>query len=200
MVTRLNVFKAGQLIDEAYEGKLGSKVAHKVDVAGVQAFYLKDGTLVIPGTNEKSDWSNFNFNVGKGEAGRTWHAGFLKHAMAVYPFGKGAGAKRVIGHSLGAASAQIVAASLGIPAICFASPRPLRGRSRVKGEHRILKVCRADDPVGSLPLPLLGFRQVGKTCWLRPSDPNEPGGHNLKSYLKIMKSGKSKPDLPDDWG
>ena len=191
---------AADLVQRAYDGKLGALQVNEIDHDGAQAMMLRDGTLVIPGTNEKSDWSNFNFNVGKGEAGRTWHAGFLKHAMAVYPFGKGAGAKLVIGHSLGAASAQIVAASLGIPAICFASPRPLRGQSRVKGEHRVLNVCRADDPVCSLPLPLLGFRQIGKVCWLRPSDPDEPGGHNLKSYLKIMKTGKSKPDLPEEWG
>ena len=35
---RMNVFDAGALIDKAYKNKLGSKVQHKVDVAGVQAF------------------------------------------------------------------------------------------------------------------------------------------------------------------
>ena len=191
---------AADLIQRAYDGKLGSLKSNEIDIQGAQATMLRDGTLVVPGTNEKADWVNFNFDVGKGDSGRAWHAGFLKHAMSIYPFAKGAGAKLVIGHSLGAASAQIVASSLGVPAICFASPRPLRGRTRIKGEHRILNVCRVDDPVCSLPLQILGFRQIGKACWLRPDDPTEPGGHNLKSYLKIMKTGKSRPDLPDAWG
>ncbi len=191
---------AADLIQRAYDGKLGALKVNGIDHDGAQAAMLSDGTLVIPGTNEVSDWRNFNFDVGKGERGRTWHAGFLKHAMAIYPFAKGANARLVIGHSLGAASAQIVAASLGVPAICFASPRPLRGRSRVKGEHRIINLCRLDDAVCSLPLPILGFRQVGKVFWLRSGEQQSAGSHQLKDYLRTMKRKEANPDLPEQWG
>ena len=190
---------AADLIQRAYDGKLGAMEVNGLDHEGIQASMLSDGTLVIPGTNETSDWKAFNFNVGKGERNRNWHAGFLKHASVVYPFAKGANAKRVIGHSLGAASAQIVAAWLEVPGICFASPRPLRGRTRVKGEHRIMNVCRLDDAVCSLPPSFLGFRQVGKVFWLRPGEKQSEGSHQLKDYLRAMKKEASNPDLPDDW-
>ena len=191
---------AADLIQRAYDGKLGALKANDISHDGAQAAMLKDGTLVIPGTNEKSDWRNFNFDVGKGERGRYWHAGFLKHAMSIYPFAKGAQAKMVIGHSLGAASAQIVASSLGIPAICFASPRPLRGRRKVKGEHRIINLCRYDDAVCSLPLPILGFRHVGTAHWISPGEQQSSGSHQLKDYLRAMARGKSNPPFPEEWG
>lgn len=190
---------AADLIQRAYDGKLGALKASEINHLGAQAAMLKDGTLVIPGTNEVSDWTDFNFNVGSGDSKRTWHAGFLKHAQAIYPYAKGAQAKRVIGHSLGAASAQIIGVSLGIPAICFASPRPLRGRTRFKGEHRILNICRFDDAVCSLPLPFLGFRHVGKSHWISPREQQSSGSHQIKHYLRAMSRGKSTPDLPDTW-
>jgi len=190
---------AADLIQRAYDGKLGALQASEINHQGAQAFMLKDGTLVVPGTNEISDWRDFNFNVGKGDSGRAWHSGFLKHASAIYPFAKGAGAKRVIGHSLGAASAQIIGVSLGIPAICFASPRPLRGRTRFKGEHRILNICRYDDAVCNLPFPFLGFRHVGKSHWISPREQQSEGSHQLEHYLRAMEKGKSTPTLPDEW-
>jgi len=191
---------AADTIQRAYDGKLGARKAIEIDHLGAQAAVLKDGTVVIPGTNELSDWGRFNFDVGKGDSGRKWHAGFLRHAQAIYPFAKGARAKLVIGHSLGAASAQIIATSLGIPAICFASPRPLRGRTRIKGEHRVINICRRDDAVCNLPLPFLGFRQVGKVHWISPREAQSEGSHQLKHYLRAMKKGKSTPVLPDSWG
>ncbi len=191
---------AAALIQKAYDGKLGALLANRIDHQGAQAMMLTDGTCVIPGTNEVSDWINFNFDVGKGDSGRSWHNGFLRHAQAVYPFAKGAGARLVIGHSLGAASAQIVGVSLGVPAICFASPRPLRGRTRFKGEHRVLNVCRHDDAVCSLPLPILGFRHVGKVHWISPREQQSEGSHRLADYLRAMDKGTARPELPAEWG
>ena len=190
---------AAELIQKTYDNKLGGLERDRISLDGAQAMILTDGTLVIPGTNEAKDWVNFNLEVLSGDSGRKWHAGFLRHAKIVYPFAKGAGAKRVLGHSLGAASAQIVASSLGIPAICFASPRPIRGKSRFTGEHRVLNVCRFDDTACHLPFVFLGYRQLGKVHWVSPKEPQSAGSHKLSDYLRAMKQGAARPDLPGDW-
>lgn len=190
---------AAKLIQKAYDNQLGGLLHSSIDMGGAQAAFLTDGTLIIPGTNEHSDWADFNLDISSGDSRRKWHAGFLRHAQAIYPFAKGAGAKRVLGHSLGAASAQIVASSLEIPAICFASPRPLRGRTRFRGEHRILNICRFDDAVCYLPMAFLGFRQIGKVHWLSPREPQSAGSHKLKDYLRAMAQGTARPELPGTW-
>ncbi|MDJ0627847.1 MAG: hypothetical protein QNJ44_06270 [Rhodobacter sp.] len=195
----MKLTEAADLIQMAYDGKLGGRVRSEIDMRGAQASMLTDGTLVVPGTNEAKDWARFNFDVASGDSRRKWHAGFLRHAQTIYPFAKGAGAKRVLGHSLGAASAQIVAASLQIPAICFASPRPLRGRTRFRGEHRILNICRFDDAVCYLPMALLGFRQIGRVHWISPGEPQSEGSHKLKDYLRAMGQGSARPELPESW-
>ena len=195
----MKIAAAADLIQKAYDNKLGALERVRIDMGGAQAMVLKDGTLVIPGTNEMRDWADFNLTHSAGDSGRIWHAGFLKHARIVFPFAKGAGVKRVLGHSLGAASAQIVAASLGIPAICFASPRPIRGKARFKGEHRILNVCRFDDTACHLPFKFLGYRQLGKVHWVSPREQQSAGSHKLADYLRAMAKGKAHPALPDDW-
>ncbi len=195
----MDLIDAANLIQKAYDNKLGSLERVRFNVAGAQAVMLKDGTLIIPGTNEVSDWSDFNFNVSNGDSGRKWHAGFLKHAQLVFTFAKGATAKRVLGHSLGAASAQIVACSLGVPALCFASPQPLRGRTRFKGEHRITNICRTDDAVTDMPFKFVGFRHLGKVHELFPGEKQSAGSHKLKDYIRAMKQGRARPELPASW-
>ena len=190
---------AAELLQKAYDDKLGPLVRDRIDIDGAQAVILADQTLVIPGTNEARDWAEFNLAVSSGDSGRKWHAGFLRHAKIVYPFAEGAGAKRVLGHSLGAASAQIVACSLGIPAICFASPRPIRGRTRFKGEHRVLNVCRYDDTACHLPFVFLGYRQLGKVHWISPREQQSAGSHRLGDYLRAMRRGTANPVLPETW-
>jgi hypothetical protein len=192
----MDIAEAADLIQKAYDGTLGPRLATGLDLDGAQAFMLRDGTLIIPGTNELSDWGNFNLAVASGDSGREWHAGFMRHARIVYPFAKGAGAERVIGHSLGAASAQIVASSLGIPALCFASPRPLRGRRRFRGEARILNLCRFDDAVCYLPFAFLDFRHLGRVHWISPREPQSAGSHRVGDYLRALENGRVRPALP----
>lgn len=193
----MDLNEAADLIQKAYDGKLGARLAVALDLDGAQAALLTDATLVIPGTNERSDWGDFNLDVTDGDSGRVWHAGFMRHARIVYPFAKAGGAARVIGHSLGAASAQIVAASLGIPALCFASPRTLRGTTKFKGEHRILNLCRFDDAVCHLPFSFLKFRHLGKVHWIAPNEPQSKGSHRVGDYLRALARGTVKPGLPE---
>ena len=193
----MDISEAADLLSLAYAGKLDAPGTMPFDLNGAQAYLLADKTLVIPGTNEKSDWKDFNFDVTDGDSGRIWHAGFMRHARTIYAFAKGGEAKRVIGHSLGAASAQIIGCSLEIPALCIASPRPLRGKTAFRGEKRIVNLCRFDDAVCYLPFAFLKFRHLGKVHWISPGEPQSEGSHTIADYLRALKRDVVKPKLPE---
>ena len=175
-------FDAAAKINLAYEGSLFA--AHNLDKSGVQAHFTKDGTLVVAGTNEWSDWWKFNFAVGRG-ATRPWHAGFLRYAQTVYTWVKAEGfdIKLITGHSLGAAAAQILGHSLpGVETICFASPKPLGPKTHAT-ISRVLNICRTDDLVCRVPPH---FGHVGGVEWI---DPKHHFGedHRIKHYIEAMK-------------
>jgi hypothetical protein len=199
----INVFKAGELIDHAYNKKLGAIIKEQVDVGGAQAFYLNDGTLVIPGTNERSDWLDFNldFEAIQGDSGRFYHKGFLEHARLIYMFAKAVKPKFIVGHSLGAASAQIVGRSLRVPTIAFASPKVLRGKTRVSGEGWVANYLRIDDTVCHMP-PGLGkkkYRHIGSTYWMGPKGIDVGEDHRIKNYMQVLKEERFKLLIPKDW-
>lgn len=203
MVLQYNVFKAGALIGQAYDNKLDDKIKHQVDVAGVQAYYLTDGVLVLPGTNELSDWTRYNLSVDaiKGDSGRYWHRGFMNYAQLVFMFAKPLKPKFIIGHSLGAAAAQIVGASLKVPTIAFASPKVLSGKSKLAGEGWVANYLRMDDTVCHMP-PNIGrksYRHVGSRYWMAPDGVNVGEDHKIKNYMAILKEERFETLVPKDW-
>ena len=202
---------AARVMQKTYHGSNSADIRHRFDVGGVQAVYLKGGILVIPGTNELADWFNFNFNIGHnqgrrpgtdviaGDSGALWHAGFLQHARMVYVFAKPLRPKLVIGHSLGAASAQIVGMSLKVPTIAFASPRTHRGSDKLPGEGWVINICRSDDSVCHLPPPFLGFRHVGSRYWLSPAQVNHGEDHRIGKYIELLRKNRHAQRLPKHW-
>jgi hypothetical protein len=210
---QIDILDACDMIDAAYKGRDSDQVAHEIDIRGVQARFLKSGVLVIPGTNELSDWFDFNLNVFDrnteghgfevvpGDSGSQWHAGFLEHAQIVYTFAKGLRPKFIVGHSLGAASAQIVGTSLGLPTVAFASPRTLRGRAtnRLKTEGWVVNYCRVDDTVCHLPSTLQNFRVLGSQYWLSPDEPEIGEDHSIKNYHRLLKTKKVQDRVPMSW-
>lgn len=210
-MTSLKLLDAAQLIEDAYANAL-SDVHTAIDVRGVQAYYLTSGVLVIPGTNEFSDWFDFNldlfhtpgsqghgFDVVPGDSGSLWHAGFLEHAQIVYSFAKGLRPKFIIGHSLGAASAQIVGTSLRTPSIAFASPQTCRSTPRLPGEGWVINICRVDDEVCHQPPRFLGFRTVGSRYWLSPDTVNVGEDHKIDNYMELLRTDKVKARVPQAW-
>lgn len=207
----IKILDAADLIRDAYAGDLGDRVQTSIDIRGVQAHYLKDGTLVIPGTNEFSDWFDFNlrfgnmdvpghgFEVVPGDSGTLWHGGFLEHAQIVYTFAKGLRPKCIVGHSLGAASAQIVGASLGVPSVAFASPKTCRSRQRMPGEGWVLNICRIDDGVCHVPPAFLGFRTIGSHYWLTPTEADPGEDHRIHNYKELLKLARVKERVPTEW-
>ncbi|SLN45302.1 hypothetical protein PSA7680_02314 [Pseudoruegeria aquimaris] len=183
-MAKLKLSDAAETMRQIYCDPAAAEVEVSLDIRGVQVYFLKNGTLVIPGTNEFSDWFEFNFDVfgteghgfevAQGDSGAVWHAGFLEHAQTVFSFAKPLKPKFIIGHSLGAASAQIVGSSLRIPTIAFASPRTNRGEKRFSGAGWVLNICRVDDTVCQVPPPLHGLPARGQRA-LADAERGQPG-------------------------
>lgn len=188
----LGPLQAIRLIVADYAESLPGEVLERLDIEGVQsAIFVAGGhkVMLIRGTNEKRDWLyNLDFMPTAYLPGDTWkwHRGFLKHAQIAYAFAKGKGIDLVIGHSLGAAAASIVAISLGVPAICFASPRPLFGHETPPGAAQIVNYCRVDDIITGLPFAGLGFNHCGQVRWLEPHGFHLGIDHFAVHYIPLL--------------
>lgn len=215
---RLSIQNAAEIAEQSYlianmikRGQIPPQVKAHLNRKGAQAQMMKQGVLVIPGTNELLDWF-VNFDVyrimgrnykrnekGKSRTGAVFHAGFLRHANTLYTFAKENNAQYVIGHSLGAATAQILGTSLGIPAIGFASPRVKKGAGKLKNEGLVLNICRMDDLVTRVPPSEAGFRRLGKSVRMTPAVTNPGMDHSMKHYLQSLKDHIGAPGLPKRW-
>ena len=200
------------LSDAIKDGRAVSGVKNSFDDKGGQALVTVDNVLLIPGTNERSDWiKNFNvinifgkkFNArdtAKSTTGATFHAGFWHHASQLHRFARDNDVKFIIGHSLGAAAAQILGVVMDVPAVGFASPRVKRGEHKVRHENRILNICRADDLVTRVPPSEAGFRRLGTTVRLIPPEINDGIDHAMKHYIKALDFEAFDEGLPKAWG
>lgn len=118
-------------------------------------FCMLFGNLYILGSNDSEDWGeNFEgvytpaVEIMRAKA----HSGFVKHANTVLEGlgGRAPDIKRVIGHSLGGAAAQVIGAMMGLPVVTFGSPRVWRHGSVpvTSGFHHIRVWDRRDIIVG----------------------------------------------------
>ncbi len=190
---RLSAKKACKLMFSAYYQPADLEISESVSIEGVQADIVPaDGlrVLVVHGTNEGWDWFRFNFRflteTRDGDT-RRWHSGFLSYANIVYSFAKNKNIDVIIGHSLGAAAAQIVGSSLAIPSICLASPRPLFGASQPDNAHYVVNICRVDDTICNLPPPFVDFHHVGPVHWLTPRAINVGEDHRVDKYIAAIE-------------
>ena len=189
----LTPIEAARLIVADYAGAPITGVLERLDIDGVQSAILMAGdlkVLLIRGTNERRDWLyNLDFRRDSYCAGDSWswHRGFLAHARIAYAFAKGKGVQLVIGHSLGAAAMQIVAASLGVPGMGFASPRALYGLEGPPAGKQIVNFCRPDDIVTGLPFAGLGFNHCGEARWLNIVGRHLGGDHSILNYIELLE-------------
>ena len=184
-------------------------------------------TLVITGSRNAKDYLYYNFRPNrslppmpelkellKSDGApdkfpeRAYQRGFLLHAARVLRFLKGRTPDFIIGHSLGAASAQILGTALEVPTICFASPqvikkRFLEGPPREK-EHaqwNVFNVAWNKDFV-TRGYRLTGLRALGHRVILRNDRAFNLGiDHFVTDYAKLVYMDSEKVDqkLPDKW-
>lgn len=216
---RLSVMNAAEMAAQSYDiakmvqrGRVPGAIKAHINTSGAQAQMMAHGVMVIPGSNEMHDWFT-NFDVyrilgrtfgrkdkARGSTGAVFHAGFLRHAAKLQRFARDNHARFLIGHSLGAATAQILGTSLGIPAIGFASPRVKFGAGKLKNESKVLNICRADDLVTRVPPSEAGFRRLGRSVRLVPGNTNPGMDHSMDHYIAALKEHVSAKGLTKHWG
>jgi len=205
----MKLLKAADLAASAYKGGTLPPIKSVINEGHVQAYLLTDGTLVIRGSDEAADYTKTNLVASKvklswpgmdaAAKAAKWHKGFAKHAMVVT---RHLGARRpslIIGHSLGGAVAQILGCIYNVPAIGFASPRPLVSKTRLAAEKRILNVLRNDDIVTRVPPPILGFRWAGNSEVMHAKSTNVGEDHSMKQYVKLLKTELADGKIVKSW-
>ncbi|THH37345.1 hypothetical protein E4Z66_10555 [Aliishimia ponticola] len=208
---RYSLTRAAELAEASYTGRRHAQIGYQFKAAfsknDVEAILLTDNTLLIPGSNTVMDYIRYNLRVqrlGKGRLrmtnvdGVSWHQGFLAHAKVVQDWllANRYSPSFIIGHSLGAASAQILSSGYNIPAVAFAAPRPSRTKSLRKAARRCLCVNRSDDRVCNLPG---AFFHLGEVRLCRPKIENPGLDHSMLHYRTSVEEGLSARSLPRNW-
>ena len=209
---KYRLVRAAQLAHASYTGKshpiIKPQWKASLKVKDVEAHLLSDNTLLIPGSNSVMDYIRYNLRVqrlGKprlrlqgGAAGISWHQGFLAHAKVVQDWliDEGHRVSFIIGHSLGAASAQILSAGYRVPAVAFAAPRPCRKQVTGAAAARCLCINRSDDRVCGLPGK---FFHLGNVRVCRPSVSGRGMDHSMPHYIRVVNEGLAAHKLPAVW-
>ncbi len=212
---QFSIEAAAKLAEASYEtGRITSPaVTHSCPDRDVQAHMLEGGILLLPGSNSFNDYLKFNLRplrLGRrklimdadkaetGASGTVWHQGFLAYSSVIFHWLliNNLNPNFIIGHSLGAAAAQILSKSYKVPAIGFAGPRPKFSRNRVKHDRKCLLINRGDDPVPKLPSRFFHLATVKR---ITPAQ-NERGlRHSMRHYRAIIDKGLEQNLLPSHW-
>lgn len=214
---RYPIKTAAQLAQASYSASTHPSVAPEIhrtlNKGDVEAHLLKNGVLLIPGSNSVMDYLKFNLrvlNIGgkrykisdgtteKGHSGTVWHQGFLRHAKAIFDWIEEGGTrpKYIIGHSLGAAATQILSKSYGVAGIGFAAPRPRRARGPIKNDRLCLCINRDDDIVCGLPGK---FHHMGKVVLCKAKLSAFGADHNMAHYRKVVDEAQAAGTMPQNW-
>ncbi|MEM8978782.1 MAG: hypothetical protein AAGD04_04820 [Pseudomonadota bacterium] len=197
---------------------LKAQILTSLNEKHVQAHYLENDVLLVPGSNSLFDYVLYNlriFRVGgtryrvvdsnterDDRTNMRWHQGFLAHAHVVIkwleddPKLKGKKPKFIIGHSLGAASAQLLAMVYDCPTITFAAPRTRTDPHTSSRGDKCLNILRSDDPVCKLPS---SFHHIGLNHELQPAPKKLVGRHHMSKYIWLLDNHKPGPTLPPRW-
>jgi hypothetical protein len=215
MTAQITFTKAAALAQQSYQPNTitGAQVRLTLNKDDVQAVFLTDGTLLLPGSDGWTDYIRFNLrllNLGgvqlrlsddrqeRGVGQVMWHQGFLTYAKVVVAW---LGANhlrptRIVGHSLGAAAAQILCKLYTVPTIAFAAPRPKASSYPVQHNGLCVSVLRRDDPVTQVPL---GFSHLGKVMHLPPPPGEHLLAHNMKHYVRAIDRYTTAGVMPTHW-
>lgn len=209
---RLRLRHAADLVEASY--RLGpqpiirSRLVQSVDEQDVQAHLLDNGVLLIPGSNSVDDYLRYNLRIDIGgrryrledrntgnAIGSRWHEGFLAHALVIRDRLGQRRPRFIIGHSLGAASAQFLSLLWRVPAIGFAAPRLHAGDQLPDNQARCLCLWRHDDPVGTFPNR---FHHVGTSVRLEGRTTGLLN-HSMRHYKASMTHPGNRGRFPEMW-
>lgn len=208
---RMKLMDAAELVRLSYGGSANLPPLKAKETKGAQAYLTADDILIIPGTNEFSDWTNYNLKafhakgaqVGWGGANpaiaaATWHFGFALHALEVAIFMAARQPAFIIGHSLGAGSAQILGCHYQVPTVTFAAPRPCFGVTEIAGEGWVQNLVHNDDIIGIALAAEAGFRRLGS---VRGLTPKIVGGvsHSMAHYEAALAERLATGSLDPYW-
>ncbi len=210
MTTSLAPTDAIDLLSAAYVGPVALpplKVRKTPRFA--QSYLLKSGVLVIPGMNERTDrqaatnqwhrygkihgWSTYNQTI----AGTIWLSLFAQYAFEIARVFWPHVPKLIIGHSLGAGCAQILAHHFQCPAMCFAVPAVASRRGPQLGDRPdILNVVTRGDWLPALLPNGPVVRRFGQTLTL-PVPRSAGSPHKISTYRAAVHAGSAR--LPKRW-
>ncbi|WP_172328781.1 hypothetical protein [Mangrovicoccus sp. HB161399] len=179
-----------------------------------EAALTRGGTLLITGSNGIRDYVDFNLRPDRRLADSArlaqltgslpvsqFHGGFLLHALKVMAFLRGRKPTFIAGHSLGAASAQIIGTALKVPAIGFASPQVIRAdQPQVEGEGWVMNVVWKQDFVTE-GYKLKNLRWLGSVQELDSARSHFGIDHVVKDYISLLKHDRhaAAPKLTPMW-
>lgn len=210
MAQSIQLIEATKLLTQAYQNPTALRplLVHKRPQFA-QSYLLADRTLVIPGINERADrlaalnqlhvpgsrygWSRYSSTI----SNAIWIAMFCQYAFEVVRVFHPYRPRIIIGHSLGAGVAQIVAHYYDCPAICFATPavKSHRGPS-LPDRLDVLNVLTKGDWLPALLPHGPVVKRIGQTFTV-PVTTGSGNPHSMKSYVDAVKAAPSY--LPTKW-
>lgn len=210
-----DVAKAARMAKQSYapqNKKIGGKSILKTNPGDATAYLLSDNTLVIPGSNSAADYKKYNLRpiglfrkkltvrttmVKSSDGKPIWHQGFLAHAMNIQSWLTKIGKrpKFIIGHSLGAASTQVLSITYGVPGIGFAAPRVCMSEPKSAVLKKCLLVVRDDDIVGQIPE---GFHHLGDLRSMATTD-RIGHKHKMSEYTALIDANIKAGRIPRTW-
>lgn len=228
MPDQLSLLAAAKLLqatrDDILKGRLGSDLLRVSDAGkSIDVGISRDGNqLIITGSSGWKDYAFYNIRPRRAIPDmveidqltspdlpqKAFHQGFLLHACRIKEFLGDHMPDGIIGHSLGAASAQILGTALNIPTICLASPQVIKRRflerdalrNAAHPQWNVFNLAWRQDFV-THGYRSLGFRCLGHRVVVDTQMPNTGIDHFVKDYEKLIISAAAYDveGVPQHW-
>ncbi|MEM9319075.1 MAG: hypothetical protein AAGA70_08710 [Pseudomonadota bacterium] len=226
MTATLAFEKAAELLkesrDEIVSGRLGNMLSRVTSrEQNVGAGLTKNGKiLIVTGSRGVPDYLFYNLRpirdlppMNEVEEltqilpRHVYHQGFLTHAARILNFLGDERPEFIIGHSLGAAAAQILGTALNLPAICFASPQvvarhalePAPLREHTHPQWNVFNVAWKQDFV-TRGYRLIGYRSLGFRVEVDLQSWNIGIDHFVTHYQELLENDrKGDKKIPENW-
>lgn len=209
--------------EDILKGRTGEHLA-RVSEKGkeVDAGLTPDNILVITGSSNVQDYLFYNLRpwrplpdmpeidrlTSKDLPINAFHKGFLLHAARILRLLKDDRPEFIIGHSLGAAAAQILGTGLAVPTVCLAPPqvvkrkflKPQALRSKEHPQWNVFNFAWKQDFV-THGFRWFGMRSLGHRVVVDSKKRNVGIDHFVTDYQDLIVAASASPTsgLPTSW-